>query len=134
MYPDIKVNPNRSSVRPSNTRRQTISRPRGPKAPSRIPIEPDETVPLELNQRERDQNISHTFADESLTDRLRAVTEPGQRPVFHFTLDELDELVGDVAAEANHAKNKVLQEQLDQLCERIEDVLCKYTDTDALAN
>jgi hypothetical protein len=51
--------------------------------------------------------------------------------VFNFTLDELDELVGDVAAEANHAKNKVLQEQLDQLCERIEAVLSKYTDADA---
>jgi hypothetical protein len=51
--------------------------------------------------------------------------------VFHFTLDELDELTGDVAAEANHAKNKVLQEQLYQLCERIEAVLSRYTDADA---
>jgi len=33
-------------------------------------------------------------------------------------------------AEANHAKNKVLQEQLDQLCDRIESVLSKYTDAD----
>jgi len=96
-----------------------------------IPIKADETVPLELNQRERDLIISHTFAHESLTGRLRAVPPSGQRSVFHFTLDELDELVGDVAAEANHAKNKVLQEQLDQLCERIEAVLSKYTDADA---
>jgi len=51
--------------------------------------------------------------------------------VFHFTLDELDVLVGDVAAEANHAKNKVLQEQLDGLCERIEGVLSRYTDAEA---
>ena len=57
--------------------------------------------------------------------------QPGQRPVFHFTLDELDELTGDVAAEANHAKNKVLQEQLYQLCERIEAILSRYTDADA---
>jgi hypothetical protein len=45
-------------------------------------------------------------------------------------LDDLDELVGSIAAEANHAKNKVLQEQLDQLCDRIESVLSKYTDAD----
>ena len=96
----------------------------------RIPIKADATVPLELNQRERDLIISHTFADESITNRLRVVPQPGQRPVFHFTLDELDELTGDVAAEANHAKNKVLQEQLDQLCDRIESVLSKYTDAD----
>jgi hypothetical protein len=59
------------------------------------------------------------------------VPQPGQRLVFHFTLDELDELTGDVAAEANHAKNKVLQEQLYRLCERIEAVLSRYTDADA---
>ena len=68
---------------------------------------------------------------ESITNRLRVVPQPGQRPVFHFTLDELDELTGDVAAEANHAKNIVLQEQLSQLCERIEAVLSRYTDADA---
>lgn len=100
----------------------------------RIPVTPDETVPVELNQRERDLIISHTFADDSLTDRLRVTPPPGRRPVFHFTLDDLDELVGSIAAEANHAKNRVLQEQLDQLCDRIESVLSKYTDADALAN
>ena len=86
----------------------------------RIPIKADATVPLELNQRERDLIIAHTFADQSLTDRLRVAPQPGQRPVFHFTLDDLDELVGSIAAEANHAKNKVLQGKLDQLCDRIE--------------
>ena len=97
----------------------------------RIPIKANATVPLELNQRERDLIISHTFADESITNRLRVVPQPGQRPVFHFTLDELEELTGDAAAEANHAKNKVLQEQLYQLCERLEAVLSRYTDADA---
>jgi len=97
----------------------------------RTPVKSGETVPLELNQRERDLIISHTFADESLMNRLRIPPQPGQRPVFHFTLDELDELIGDVAAEANHAKNKVLQEQLDQLCDRIEGILSRYTDADA---
>jgi len=99
----------------------------------RTPVKSRGTVPLELNQRERDLIISHTFADKSLTDRLQIAPQPGQRSVFRFTLDELDELVGDVAAEANHAKNKVLQEQLDQLCDRIEGVLSRYTDADAEA-
>jgi len=97
----------------------------------RTPVKSGETVPFELNQSERDLIISHTFADKSLMDRLRIAPQPGQRPVFHFTLDELDELVGDVAAEANHAKNRVLQEQLDQLCDRIEGVLRRYTDAEA---
>lgn len=96
----------------------------------RVPIRPNETVSLELNQRERELILSHTFADESLTDRLQLVPQPGQRSIFHFTLDDLDELVGSIAAEANHTRNKVLRDQLDQLCERIEAVLNKYTDTE----
>ena len=108
---------------------KTLITPIIPRA-QRTPVKSGETVPLELNQRERDLIISHTFADEALTNRLRTAPQPGQRPVFHFTLDELDGLVGDVAAEANHAKNRVLQEQLDQLCERIEGVLSRYTEAD----
>ena len=84
-----------------------------------------------MNQRERELILSHTFADESVTKRLQVMPQPGQRPLFHFTLDDLDELAGSVAAEANHARNKVLQEQLFQLCERIEGVLSKYADADA---
>ena len=94
----------------------------------RIRIKPNETVPLELNERERELIQSHTFADESLTNRLRVVPKKGERPIFRFTLDDLDELAGFLAAEANHAKNKILREQLDQLCERIEATLNKYTD------
>jgi Plasmid pRiA4b ORF-3-like protein len=122
--PTPSVNPNRLTT--------TLIRRVIPQK-QRIPVKPDETVPLELNRRERDLIICHTFADDSLTDRLR-VTIPGRYPVLHFTLEDLDELVGFIAAEANHAKNRVLQEQLDQLCDRIESVLSKYTDADALAN
>lgn len=94
----------------------------------RIRIGPNETVPLELNERERDLILSHTFADESLTNRLRVVPKKSERPVFRFTLDDLDELAGFLAAEANHAKNKILREQLHQLCDHVEATLNKYTD------
>jgi len=96
----------------------------------RLPIKPDKTVPFELNQRECELILSHTFADESLTNRLHLAPQPGQHSVFYFTLDDLEELVGSVAAEANHTKNKVLRDQLDQLFERIEAVLSKYPDAD----
>jgi hypothetical protein len=94
----------------------------------RIRIGPNETVPLELNERERDLILSHTFADESLTNRLRVVPKKSERPFFRFTLDDLDELVGFLAAKANHAPNKILREQLHELCDRIEATLNKYTD------
>ena len=65
-----------------------------------------EKIPLELIEKERDLIMKHTFAGNNLTDRLRAVPSPGQRPFYRFTLDDLDELAGYVAAEANHAKSR----------------------------
>ena len=94
----------------------------------RIRIKSDEKVPLELNDRERELIMEHTFADEELTNRLRVVTKKGQRPIFRFTLDDLDELGGFVAAEANHTKDKKLRRELDRLFGRIQTTLDSYTD------
>ena len=87
-----------------------------------------EKVPLELTARERDLIMKHTFAGDNLTDRLRIVPSPGQRPFYRFNLDDLDELAGCVAAEANHAKVKKLEKELRRLYSRIADVLESYTD------
>ncbi len=108
-----------------------LSKPVFPR-PQRIRIRPNEAVPLELNERERELILSHTFADESLTNHLRVVPKKSERLVFRFTLDDLDELIGFIAAEANHAKNKILREQLHQLCDRIEATLNKYTDEETI--
>ena len=87
-----------------------------------------EKIPLELTERERDLIMKHTFAGNNLTDRLRAVPSPGQRPFYRFTLDDLDELAGYVAAEANHAKVKKLEKDLRQLYSRIAETLESHTD------
>ena len=77
----------------------------GKPAKDRRQIVPDEKVPLELSNPERELILKHTFADEELTGRLRNVPRPGEPPVYRFTWDDLDELAGYVAAEANHATN-----------------------------
>ena len=93
-------------------------------------IRPDEKVPLELNDRERELILRHSLADEELTGRLRIAPRPNEPPVCHFTLEELDELVGYVAAEANHARDKKLQKEWDRLYARLATVLESYTDED----
>jgi len=94
----------------------------------RVHIKPDEKVPLELNERERELILEHTFADKELTNRLRIVPRKGERPVFRFTLDDLDELGGFVAAEANHTKDKKVRKELDHLFDRIQTTLDSFTD------
>ena len=95
-----------------------------PKARKRI--RPEEKVPLELNDRERELILNHSLAEPELTDRLRLVPAPDYR----FTLDDLDELAGYIAAEANHAKDKKLQKEWDRLYARLANVLESYTDED----
>jgi hypothetical protein len=72
--------------------------------------------------------LEHTFAGEELTGRLRIVPKPGESPTYGFNLDDLDELAGYVAAEANHAKNKKLQKELQKLFTCIAAVLESDTD------
>ena len=74
--------------------------------------------------------MSANLVDEELTGRLRILPRPGEPPVYPFTLDDLDELAGCVAAEANHTQDKKQQKEWDQLFSRIAAVLESYTDED----
>jgi hypothetical protein len=99
-------------------------------APERKRIRPDEKLPFDLNDRERELILRHTFAGDSLTGRLRIVPRAGESTAYRFTLDELNELAGYVAAEANHAKDKKLKKHLTRLFDRIWLLLESYTDED----
>ena len=93
-------------------------------------IRPGEKVPMELSIRERELILKHTFAEDELTGRLRIVPRSGERPVYRFTLDDLEELAGYVAAEAHHAKDKKPEKELRRLAARFAVVLESYTDED----
>jgi hypothetical protein len=86
-------------------------------------VRADELIPLELNDRERQLILEHTFADEELTGCLHVLPRSNERPVYHFTLADWDDLLGYVAAEANHTKNRKLQKEFDRLYARIADLL-----------
>ncbi|HKV24236.1 MAG TPA: plasmid pRiA4b ORF-3 family protein [Candidatus Acidoferrum sp.] len=94
----------------------------------RIRIKPDEKIPLELKERERVLILEHTLAKDELTNHLRVVPKKGQRSIFRFTLDDLEELGGFVAAEANHTGDKKLRKELDRLFDRMQNTLESYTD------
>jgi hypothetical protein len=94
-------------------------------------IRPDEMVPLALNDRERELILQYTFADDELTARLRIERQSGEPATYAFNLDDLDDLAGYVAAEANHATDKKMQKQLQALYDRIATLLESYTDEPA---
>lgn len=83
-------------------------------------IKADERVPITFTARERVLLLDHTFADGEVIESLEAARETRGRCVVRYTLDDLDELLGYVAAEANHSKSKKLQAELDALYDRLQ--------------
>jgi hypothetical protein len=94
--------------------------------PKKIP--PGSTLPLELSDRERELILKHSFAEEHLTRRLRIVPPPGQPATVRYTLEELDDLSGYVASEANHAKDRKLEKAWSAIFGKITDLLDSHTD------
>ncbi len=97
--------------------------------PRKKRIKPDEKIVLRLTRRQCDLIINETFSPSELTGRLR-LGIVGKKPVYRFTLGELDELMGYVAAEANHTPNRKLEKELLDIFGRIEQLLYAYTDED----
>ena len=90
----------------------------------RKPIKQGATVGLELTQTERKLLLTglvflHTDVEEAIK-----ATPPGD--AVKLTVDDLEDLIGHVAAEANHAKTERVQEILGGIFDKIEALLDLY--------
>ena len=89
---------------------------------------PDLRSPVELSARDRELILEHAMLDPDLTAALeKGPPEPAVLNVG-YTLDDLDELLGYIAAEANNCKSKKLQKELYGLYDRLKDVMESYDD------
>lgn len=95
---------------------------------ARKKIEPNEAVEVAFSARDRDLILEHTLAGSDVTDRLRIAEVHGSKLMARFTLDELDYLIGFIAAEANHTPDRKLRNALDRLHERLAKIVETYDD------
>jgi len=91
-------------------------------------IKPHERVPIRFTARERTLVLDHTFAGGEVIELLEAAREAQGKHVVRYTLDDLDELLGYVAADANHSGSKKLQAELDTLYDRLQTAMQSYDD------
>ena len=95
---------------------------------TRIHIKPGEKIAVYLTDEEftilLDKAIAHPDLEAAL--RFRKV-ENGQ-PAAKMDLDDIEELAGYAAFEANHTKNMKYQQTMDTICEKLEAVLESYSD------
>ena len=91
-------------------------------------IKEGEKVAVRFRPRERQLVLDHTFAGPDLTAALRRAQLTKGRHVVRYTLGDLDELLGYVAAEANHATDRKLRKELDALYARLRRGMESYDD------
>ena len=94
----------------------------------RIRVQPGERLAVRLTARQRDLILEHTFVGGELESRIRIAEADGSTITARLDLDDLDELLGCVAAEANHSRDSKIKRALDQLLDRLGDVEDRYTD------
>jgi len=89
-------------------------------------IEEGAKVAVRLNARDR-RLLSDLVVDPDYLERLRPV--PGSKDLTgDYTLDDLEDMLGEIAAEANHTPNTRLKMQLDELYERLSSIQRSYDD------
>ena len=82
-----------------------------------------EQIEIKFTEQERELIIDHTFAGSDLTNNLKISEIKGKHLIAKYTIYDLDELIGFIAAEANHTEDKKLQKKLDKLFERLSRIL-----------
>lgn len=87
-----------------------------------------EKVAIGFKARERQLVLDHTLAGPDLTTALRRAQLVEGKHVVRYTLGDLDELLGFVAAEANHSTDKKLRKELDAFYARLRREMESYDD------
>jgi len=82
-------------------------------------------LPVKLTLRERDLIRDETFCD---PDFAKFSVVEGKGLKIEMSLDDIEEIQGYVAAEANHTENKKLQKELDLLFNKLQVYLDAYDD------
>ncbi|MBN1221832.1 MAG: hypothetical protein JXB23_01195 [Candidatus Aminicenantes bacterium] len=85
-------------------------------------------IPVRLHVEERDLILNETLAGPDLTAKLETAKSVSDAIVVYYSTEELDGLIGYIAAEANHNPRKKIRERLDALCDSLEDLLDSYMD------
>lgn len=89
-------------------------------------IKPGEPIRVELSERDRELLLGHTLADPEYANRLRPIGL--RRFVAEYTLNDVEDIMGFIALEANNTKSTDLQTELDDLFDRLEVVQSLYDD------
>ncbi len=85
-------------------------------------------IEIKFTPQERDLIVDQTFADPGLTKRLKIAEIKGKHLIAKYSIHDLDDLLGFIAAEVNHTDDKKIGKKLDRVFERLTRILEKEID------
>ena len=91
-------------------------------------IKPGQLVDVRLTPQERDLIVERTLIDGEMEARLRGATARGLNLVVQLTLDDVDDLAGYIAAEANHCSEPRVRRAMDAVYDRLASIEDAPTD------
>ena len=93
-------------------------------------IKPGQRVAFRLTRQERDLIVERTMVDAEIEGRLRNARSSGLDLIVGLTLDDVDDLAGHVAAEANRCSEARVRRVLDAVDDRLANIEDMFTDED----
>jgi repressor LexA len=96
-------------------------------------IKPGQLVDVRLTPQERDLILERTLIDNEMERLLRGATPRGSNVVVRLTLDDVADLAGHVAAEANHCSEPRVRRALDAVYDRLASIEHTFTDEEGPA-
>ena len=93
-------------------------------------LQPGKRISIRLTDRERKLILAHAFIGGDLERRIRVEAADGPAVIVALDLDDLEELLGHVAAAANHSKDPGIARHLSRVHERLSRIAETHADAD----
>ena len=95
---------------------------------TRIRIGIDDKLPVPFTFKERDLIRSETFIDMSMDRAFGLAEVKAGRVVVPLTLSDIEDLMGHIAATANHTDDRQLKRRLQAIWDRLDKYENRYAD------
>lgn len=89
-----------------------------------------EKIPVSLTLQERDLMLYHVFVDLEFENAMRISAIKAGKITPKYSLDDIDIMLGSIAAEANHTNNKKLKKEPDALFYKMHMLMDSYEETE----
>jgi hypothetical protein len=85
-----------------------------------------EKIPVRLSIKDRDLVLEHTLIDTVHIELLKSAKPQRDAITVYLTLEDLDDILGYIAFEANHTDDPKLEATLDQVYDRLTEIESMY--------